>query len=179
MLIFGVKKFKVDFDETYEQFHKLVFCICKNMVKDENIAMDLMQETFVRFYKSMHKINDKAGVKNWLCKIAKNCSLTYITKMSKFNENEFLSEEIIDDKSLNPEEEYLKKESIDHIQEFLKKMNPIYEIPLELKYIEGYSPEEIAKKLDIPKQTVYTRLRRGELLLKEYIHEKEDLWHEH
>ena len=64
------------------------------------------------------------------------------------------------------------KEQIHHLAEEINKLEDIYKSVLELKYITGFSNDEIASFLKIKKKTVEMRLYRANQLLRKKLKEQ-------
>ena len=71
------------FEEIYQKYHKLVFYVALQIVKDEDVAQDIMQDTFVKFMKQIDHYEDQGKIKQYLTTISKNLSLNYIKKAKK------------------------------------------------------------------------------------------------
>ena len=57
----------------------------------------------------------------------------------------------------------------------ISEMEEKYSVPMYLYWVEELEVKEIAKRLDLPAKTVYTRLNRGKLILLKLL-EKEDTY---
>ncbi len=63
---------KAGFDWIYERYQEPIFHFCSKMVFDQDLAADLMQETFIRVLGYKEKIKPKQGIKNLLFTVAGN-----------------------------------------------------------------------------------------------------------
>jgi RNA polymerase sigma-70 factor (ECF subfamily) len=132
-------------------------------------AEDVGQETFVRFYQSLHHFRGESSIGTYLTRIAINLSLNELRKRKR-HRNLFLSkkENTIDNV---PDAHDLtnQKESKTLVQWGLKKLPPKFRSVIVLRLIDGYSTEETAKILDLPVGTVLSRLARAQMKLKEIL----------
>ncbi len=88
-----------------ETDYTLVFRYTLSLCKDENLAQDITQETFLKALKSKEKFSGNSKESTWLCAIAKNLWLDYLKKQgrlidfddSHLSENSFSIEESIAD----------------------------------------------------------------------------------
>ena len=88
-----------------EADYTLVYRYTLSLCKDENLAQDITQETFLKSLKSKEKFSGNSKESTWLCAIAKNIWLDYLKKQgrlcefddSRLSENSFSIEESIAD----------------------------------------------------------------------------------
>lgn len=74
-----------NFDEIYAVYfgdvYRYIFSLCRN----ESIAEDITQETFLKALKNIDKFDGKCKISVWLCQIAKNSYFSYSKKENKFS----------------------------------------------------------------------------------------------
>lgn len=73
----GGKKYM---EELYEQNAKIVYHFLCSICHNEQLAEDLMQETFLQAYKSIERYDGSCKVSSWLCQIAKHLFYQYLQK---------------------------------------------------------------------------------------------------
>jgi RNA polymerase sigma-70 factor (ECF subfamily) len=132
-------------------------------------AEDVGQETFVRFYQSLHCFRGESSIGTYLTRIAINLSLNEIRKRKRnknlfFTKNENTIENVPDAHDLKDQ-----KETNTLVQWGLQKLPPKFRSVIVLRLIDGYSTEETAKILDLPVGTVLSRLARAQKKLKEIL----------
>lgn len=66
-----------------ERYSRSVFRLTFRMTGNEQDAEDLVQETFLRAYKHIHRFDNRASFSTWVYRIATNCSLTAPHKNSE------------------------------------------------------------------------------------------------
>lgn len=59
-------------EELYKQNAKIVYCFLYSICKNEQLAEDLTQETFLQAYKSIERFDGSCKISSWLCQIAKH-----------------------------------------------------------------------------------------------------------
>lgn len=156
---------KLDFETIYNNTYKdiLSYIIIKtNNINDVN---DILQDTYVAFYKILKKgilIND---VKSYLIgivnkKISRYYKLNYRFKIKSLFEKEELS--IYDklESNINLENEIISSIQIEDIWKFLKKKKDIITKIFYLYYYLGFSIKDIAFNLKITESTVKNYLYR-------------------
>lgn len=67
-------------DDMYVKNANMVYYFILAQCHDEELAQDLMQETFLRAYKSLDRYNGTCKVSVWLCQIAKHLWYQYLEK---------------------------------------------------------------------------------------------------
>ena len=132
-------------------------------------AEDVGQETFVRFYQSLHRFRGESSIGTYLTRIAINQSLNEIRKRKRnrnlfFSKSENAIENVADAHNLKDQKETKKL-----VQLGLQKLPPKFRSVIVLRLIDGYSTEETAKILKLPVGTVLSRLARAQMKLKEIL----------
>ena len=69
-----------------ERHSRFVFRLTLRMTGNEQDAEDLVQETFLRAYKQIHRFDGRASFGTWIYRIAANCSLDLIRARKNRNE---------------------------------------------------------------------------------------------
>lgn len=110
-----------DFEEIYLMYfndvYRFVFSLCRN----EALAEEITQETFYKALKSIDKFDGKCRLYVWLCQIAKNTYFTYAKKQKKIaSVHENVSA------SINPESEFLQRETAWEIHKALHSLSEPY-----------------------------------------------------
>lgn len=131
-----------------------IFQHCLSIVKDEEIAQDLVQETLIHAFRHLDTFRMQSSFYTWLYRIAHNLSLNYLKKDKRAKERE-LKEEIF----LTAAKEEVEEDNFDtKLREILKDLPPKQRIVVEMYYLEHIPQKEIAARLNIPPGTVRSRL---------------------
>ena len=67
-------------DQIYQQYAQRVYKFLMSLTGDEDVAEDVLQETFYQAIKNIHKYDGSCKITTWLCAIAKNQLLIYRRK---------------------------------------------------------------------------------------------------
>lgn len=165
-----------DFRLLVEQYQKLVFTVCYQMVKDYHEAQNLTQETFLSAYKHIDRCQ-VAYIKPWLARIATNKAKDYLK--SAYMRRVQLSEDIDVDVGLaryreqehfldnSPDDIFLAQEEIQQVKAQIYALKEPYLQVSVLYFLQEKSTTEIAELLDRPVKTVKTQLYRAKNMLKE------------
>ncbi|MBK8504679.1 MAG: sigma-70 family RNA polymerase sigma factor [Saprospiraceae bacterium] len=153
----------------YQRYEtKLTFYIHRiSKVTDEE-AEDILQEVFIKVWKSLHAIDPALKLSSWLYRVVHNevVSRWRKNKWSRDNPTIAISDDML--QSLADDME-LKKPTEEVINQALLKISEKYRKVLVLKYFEELSYEEISDILKMPEGTVATRLNRAKQSLKSEI----------
>ncbi|MCT4509035.1 MAG: sigma-70 family RNA polymerase sigma factor [Tepidibacter sp.] len=155
----------------FETYNKKVYRVAYYILKNEEDAKDIVQDTFIQAFNKIDTLKDKNKFESWICAIASNLSKAQYNKRKK----ELLVEDdskiipfLCDDKDLDLPENILEnKELNSYILEQINSLDSHYKQALILYYYLEQSYEEISKSLDISIGTVKSRLYRAKNLIKD------------
>ncbi|MFQ3234524.1 MAG: RNA polymerase sigma-70 factor (ECF subfamily) [Paraglaciecola sp.] len=138
------------------------------LVKNKAVAEDIVQETFLRAWKSLDSLKDEKAAKAWLITILRRENARRFER-KQFNLVDLDDVAIADDHLANEIE-------IEHreLRNIMSGLNEEYREPLMLQVMFGYSGEEIAEQLNLNKNTVMTRLFRARNQIKETLAKNDD-----
>jgi RNA polymerase sigma factor (sigma-70 family) len=143
-------------------------------VKDAEIAKDMVQNTFIKCYKSLDSFRFDAQIKTWLYRITINECKDYLKSWNykMVHVKSFINETA---KSILPstEKTVLDKYNNEEIKDTIFSLPKVYREVVYLYYYNSLTTEEIANVLDVSVNTVKTRLRRAKQRLESMIKEAE------
>ncbi|NDV44584.1 RNA polymerase sigma factor [Flagellimonas sediminis] len=142
----------------YENYSETLYGVAFKVVKDEDLAQDVLQESFIKIWKKADSYDaSKAKLFTWLFRITRN---TAIDKLRSVNNK--ADKEVQIDVS-NVYKVGVKGIVPDHIdiQDNLDKIDPKYRIVLEALFFDGMTQQEASEELDIPLGTIKSRLKIG------------------
>ena len=139
--------------------------ICTGMrcgfVEMDALAKDLVQETYLRAWKALDKLNDIGAAKSWLITILRReYARTFERKVPKFTDVETVV--ITEDSEMAPDD----RTEIKLLRQSIMELAPKYREPLLLQVVLGHSCQEISEQLGISKSAVMTQLFRAREQLK-------------
>lgn len=137
--------------------YRYAMWICGN----DALAKDLVQETYLRAWKALDKLNDIGAAKSWLITILRReYARTFERKVPKFTDVETVV--IPEDSELEPDD----RMEIKLLRQSIMELAPKYREPLLLQVVLGHSCQEISEQLGISKSAVMTQLFRAREQLK-------------
>jgi len=144
----------------YEHFSAQIHRYVYRLVGNQELADDITQETFLRAFQGIRKISQDANVSAWLYRIASNACFDALRRRKLIIWMPILD---VDDKSDEFTEDDFTPQVIESevVRRALAQMPPSLAVCLVLRSVEGFSCEEIAEILKIPKGTVFSRLARA------------------
>ena len=156
----------------FHNYEKYLYNLCYGYTQNEQDALDMVQESFIKVFKNLSGFDEKLPFHPWIRKITVNTCLNF--KRGKKSNVISLNREIVEDVTLehtlaseeNIETEMLKGEVREIIRKNIKRLPKQYRLIITLKYYENLSYNEIASILDKLLGTVKTELYRAKTLLK-------------
>ncbi|HEX7879255.1 MAG TPA: sigma-70 family RNA polymerase sigma factor [Candidatus Eisenbacteria bacterium] len=158
------------FKELVRRHQERVFRIVHRMLRDRDQAEDVTQVTFVRAFRSLLKYKEEFPFHPWLYRIAVNASLTQIEKRKR---EKLVDIDLVPERFVprpageeSPLEVAGRRELVDRIRKALPELPEEQRVVFLLRVDEGFSYDEIAQTLDIPRGTVMSRLSRAREALR-------------
>ena len=162
-----------DFAEQAMEYAPQLYSAALRMTRNRADAEDLVQDAYLRAYRSFHTFQEGTNLRAWLYRILTNAYINkYRAKQRRPQESE-LGE--IEDlylyrrlgsmetaaASMSAEEHFLDLFTDDEVKQALEELPDNFRLPVLLADVEGFAYKEIAEMLDIPIGTVMSRLHRG------------------
>lgn len=150
----------------YERYADGIFRLAMYTLMNEADAMDTVQETFLRAYRSWDGFRGDAAAKTWLVRIAKNCMVDSLRKRK--------TERIYQDRerSLQPQTSELVTDI--EVQEVLEQLPPAYRDVVLLRAVEGLSVAQTARVLRLSDTNVRVTYHRAKKLLDRLLNSTEE-----
>jgi len=151
----------------YDNYSAALLGVIYRIVDDKEAAEDILQEVFVKIWKSIASYdNTKGKLFTWLINIARNAAIDS-TRVKNYNIKKQIQS--IDNSVRSVNRQYNVTTQIDHIglKAIVEKLRPEYRVLVDKLYFEGYTQEEAAEELDIPLGTIKTRIRAAINQLRE------------
>jgi RNA polymerase sigma-70 factor (ECF subfamily) len=173
---------KEQFTSDAMQYAPQLFSTALRMTRNRSDAEDLVQETYIKGWRSFHTFQEGTNLRAWLFRIMTN---TYINKYNaqkrKGTEVElddveelFLYKRLgsIDQSQLSSsaEDQMLDLFTDDEVKNALESLPEDFRIPVLLSDVDGFSYKEIAEMLEIPMGTVMSRLHRGRKAMQKMLY---------
>ena len=153
-----------EFESIYREHYRRVYAIALRFARDAEGAEEIVQDAFIRVWRSLPSFNGNSRLSTWLHSVAVNTALDRLRQRSR-------SEARID-----------RGVDLDHYATEVGRAMPAADIDLEravaalpngarevviLHYFEGFPCAQIAERLGVVEGTVKSQLHRARQLLKE------------
>ncbi|GMU64264.1 MAG: ECF RNA polymerase sigma factor SigR [Acidobacteriota bacterium] len=168
-----------DFERQALPFLDSLYNTAYRLARNSEDAEDLVQETYLKAYRSFDQFTPGTNLKAWMFRILKNAFINeYRKRQAVPQESDFAEIEESLESHLRPEaagqikdpEQVALEGALDEdVQRALDELPPDYRMAVVLADLEGFSYKEIADILEIPVGTVMSRLYRGRKLLEEVL----------
>jgi RNA polymerase sigma-70 factor (ECF subfamily) len=172
------------FRELVERHQQRAFRIARHMTPNDEDARDLVQEAFLRVFRSLERFDFQYSFSTWLHRIVTNLAIDHLRKRrvaaagfgsdagSEGDEIEF---DPRDPRGASPAERLEVQETGRKVRDCIGALAPHFQSVLLLREIEGLPCNEIAKIVGATHVTVRWRLHRGRKLFQEEWERRERL----
>ena len=157
-----------DFEKLVTAYEKNVYNIALRMVGDPEDAADMTQETFIKAYRALSGFRGDSKFSSWLYRIASNVCLDFLRSRSRHPQVSLSGADEDDrtafelpDMSQNPEEQLMKKLSMEAVRRGLGQLPEQQRQILVLRELGGLSYAELARILGLEEGTVKSRIFRA------------------
>jgi RNA polymerase sigma-70 factor (ECF subfamily) len=159
------------FEQIVDKYRTMVAKIIVGMLGNRADADDVGQETFLRFYRSMHQYKGDASLGTYLTRIAINLSLNELKRRTS---HRWLSLEEKHESFHADDRSYQDKDNTEVVEKALAQLDIKYRTVVVLRIMQGFSTKETAGLLDLPLGTVLSRLARAQEKLKPILQKLEE-----
>ncbi len=132
---------------------------------------DVVQEVFIRFYKTLGKFRGDAACKTYLTRIAINGSLDALRRRKRQQARFFSRDNTVfalsEPGANDPKSERFEQVQLIHVA--MNRLKPHHRAVIVLRLIDGYSTEETAEILGVAQGTVLSRFNRATARLRDIL----------
>lgn len=169
------------FDELFTMIHDDVFRWVYSLVRNEDDALEITQECFIRIFRHIGHLHESSKFAQWVGRLLVNQTNTYRVK-SKRHQTEELEEGFdVQEDALplqgasgpNPRAAAQRREVLAHVNEAIRQLPPRQRLAVLLFDVKGRSIKEIAEELECSegavKFNIFQGRRKLRLLLECYV----------
>lgn len=174
-----VEKAKAGDEEAFRQIvernQSKVYHLLLGMVRSEDLAQELTQETFVKAWKGLAAFRGESTVWTWLYRIAYHTALDHLRKSKRQTDLVFFEEagdELAGEQENEPLAAVIKRDREEDLHQALARLSWPQRAVLILYYFQGLSYREIAAITRRPLGTIRAELHRGKEKLRKMIIKK-------
>lgn len=162
--------------QVYKMFYGKMMGVCLRYTKDTDEAKDVLQDGFIKVFKSIEKYNGEGSFEGWVRRIIVNTAIDFFRRNK--NTGNVMGSEYVDDMedTLQSEEDddggiFSEIKTSDIVAE-IQKLSPAYQAVFNMYVVEGYSHKEIADELGISIGTSKSNLAKAKMNLKKALSKK-------
>ena len=150
-----------------DKYSDYIFNIALRYTRNRADAMEVSQDVFVKAYKSLGNVKDYSIIKRWFAKIAVNTGLNWSYRKKRSLPTTNTIDGYIEDKSSKDSSpwNYIDGER-DEVRNAISGLPEKLRTIVIMKYMDECSYAEIAKRINVSKATVRSRLARAKQMIK-------------
>ncbi len=160
------------FNELYQGSYGYLYTCIKHIVQQEELTLDMLQETYLEISKSIGQLEKTENFLNWAAMIANRKCYAYLKKQNVLQvvqaEEEFL-ENVVEDEAFIPEEILQNQEKQRLMREIIDGLSAEQRLCIIGYYYNEMKQEDMAREFDMPLNTVKTHLRRAKEEIKKKV----------
>ncbi len=164
---------KSSFEELMKKYNKKIFGFIYRMVRDDEVAIELTQDFFIKIYNVLAKYNFEYKFSTWAYRICYNLVIDHVRKNQAYIDS--LDNDKITPRQMMESENYIREDGFERLakeemREYTWKV--VDSIPLKykelilLRYLQGLKYDEIAKITQLPVGTVKNRIFKAKEILR-------------
>ena len=167
------------FELLVRRYHTPLFNFVCHFLGDYDLACDVLQQVFLRFYTSLPKLSTSEPFKAWLFQVARNCCVDELRRRHRYaihfsqlevenSDGELVLSDIPDPGPL-PDELLERRDMQIHLCKAIESLPPRFRAVVVLRYASQLSFSEIGQTLSMPEATAKTYFHRAKVLLRKIL----------
>jgi RNA polymerase sigma-70 factor (ECF subfamily) len=159
------------FAELARRCQEKVYYTLLSLTKNQQDASDLAQEAFMHAFKSIKSFKQRSSFSTWIYRIAVNLTLNFLKRKRREKGREVFNEshsgnKKSEDPSFSPDEQSLRKELSEKIQEAIDTLPLPYRASFTLVVFQGMTHGQAAGILGCSENTVSWRMHKARKMLQ-------------
>ena len=174
---------QVAFIVLYTRYNAGVKSHISRYVAQKEDVEDICLESFQKAFSQIATYNPEYKFSTWLYRIARNTAFDHLSRHDREKNNmptTSINEDIAELKELsatmhNPEEDIINQQEYDKWLNNIEKLKDDYRVVAKMNLIDNFGYKEIADALEMPLNTVKTKIRRAKALLLKMMEYSDEL----
>ena len=159
-----------DYSILVNRYKNKAFSMLKRMLKNEFDAEEILQDCFLKAYKSLNNFKGESKFSTWFYRIVYNSALTKLSSQKRKTETEMTSVE----DHINLESQYnsneIEKMDVNHlIHKTISKLPERYSAIITMFYLNEMTIDEISEAMGISISNVKVMLHRSRNALRDLV----------
>lgn len=155
--------------ELYNKYSRMMYAVCMRYAKSDEEAQDVLQESFIKVFKSIDKFRGDSRLVYWIKRIVVNTALNHQRdkmKMLPMVDVESIADSIDYD-------QFISSFGLDELLGMIQQLPTGCRVVFNLFAVEGYSHKEIGIRLGISEGTSKSQYSRAKKLLQSKIEDEQ------
>lgn len=142
------KTLNIAFKELVSSYKERLYWHIRKIVINHDDADDVLQNTFIKVYKNIHKFKEESKLYSWMYRIATNEAITFINQRAKKNNaaSEEVQQTIIN--NLSADEYFDGNEAQLKLQQAIATLPQKQQMVFNMKYFDSIKYQEMSEILD-------------------------------
>lgn len=153
-------------EQLYRKYADDMFVVCLAYESDLDEAKDILQNGFIKVFRSLDQYDNLGSLKGWIRRIMVNTAIDHYRKKKK--KDDFIDIEVMGDEGLEFDV-VESKENVKEILTLVERLPDRARLIFNLYALEGYSHKEIATQLNIAEGTSKSMYSRAKMLLQQWL----------
>ena len=162
----------MDFLEIHDQFYLRIKKFILAAVRDEAVADDLVQDTFIRVQENLDSVKDPSKVSSWIYRIAYNLCQDHFRSRKKSSSHEEIHDGLINLQETPLHKKVEQSEMSQCVQDKINLLPEALRSVLLFADVMEFSHQEIANILGLSLENVKVRVHRARKKFKKILEEK-------
>ena len=162
----------MDFLEIHDQFYVRIKKFILASVRDESVADDLVQDTFIRIQENLDSVRDPSKVSSWIFRIAYNLCQDHFRTRKKSSSHEEIHDGLVNLQETPLHKKVEQGEMSQCVQDKLNLLPEPLRSVLIFADVMEFSHQEIANILGLSVENVKVRVHRARKKFKKILEEK-------
>ena len=169
----SVRNHRKSQETLYKILYGKMMGICRRYTKNEDQAKDILQNSFIKVFRSLEKFSFEGSFEGWVRRIVVNTAIDFTRKSKNdyllMNENQSLEdfeENLLEN---DHEDEYTIPLNVKDVITGMEQLSPAYRTVFNLYVFESFSHQEIADALGISVGTSKSNLAKARANLKKIL----------
>jgi len=172
------------FEAIMRRHNQLMFRTARAIMRNDTDAEDVIQESYLRAWRSLATFRSESKLSTWLVRITVNEALGRLRRTSAqvipleatmISPKPEIAAALTDEPERGPEQALQRSQIRSLMEARIDKLPEAYRAVFMLRAVEDMSVKEVAQALDLPEATVRTRFFRARSLLRESLAQDMDL----
>jgi RNA polymerase sigma factor (sigma-70 family) len=158
----------------FERYYGKMFNVCRRYAKNREEARDMVQEGFIRVYRSILQYKNEGSFEGWMRRVMVTTCINYYHKHHHKETVEYIDHLHLTSTANESDfgfdvNEAKKSYDAERLLKMIQNLPAGYRMVFNLHALEGYSHNEIAEKLHITESTSRSNLAKARQKLKQMI----------